>query len=77
MNLKFEIYMYIHCSSTTYFYKLSCMFVGIKCRENVEGRRCDRCRENTYDKQAGCRGESCPQLDAFLLQFYFLFVSCI
>lgn len=28
------------------------------CRENVDGRQCDRCQENTYDKQAGCR--DCP-----------------
>lgn len=24
------------------------------CLENVEGRRCDRCKENKYDRQRGC-----------------------
>lgn len=28
------------------------------CLENVEGRRCDRCKENKYDRQRGC--VDCP-----------------
>lgn len=34
-----------------------CINVIFQCRENVDGRRCDRCEENTYDKQAGCIGQ--------------------
>lgn len=28
------------------------------CRDNVEGRRCDRCKENKHDREAGC--VDCP-----------------
>lgn len=28
------------------------------CLDNVEGRRCDRCKENKYDRQRGCI--NCP-----------------
>lgn len=28
------------------------------CNENVEGRRCDRCKENKYDRHQGCL--NCP-----------------
>uniref|UniRef100_A0A6A7FTH6 Laminin subunit gamma-1-like isoform X1 n=3 Tax=Hirondellea gigas TaxID=1518452 RepID=A0A6A7FTH6_9CRUS len=38
---------------------LQCDATGqCQCKENVEGRQCNRCRENTYDKEAGCR--DCP-----------------
>ena len=29
-----------------------------QCRENIEGRMCDRCMENKYNISAGCIGES-------------------
>lgn len=29
-----------------------------QCLENVEGRRCDQCKENKYDRQRGC--VDCP-----------------
>lgn len=33
-------------------------FFKSQCRENVEGRACDRCKENKYNRQAGC--VDCP-----------------
>ncbi|KAG7171849.1 Laminin subunit gamma-1-like 1 [Homarus americanus] len=43
----------------------SAFSVMLLCRENVDGRRCDRCRENTFDKQAGCI--DCPPCYSLVL----------